>query len=71
MYERHVTTADSNFIDLRCRYIVFNENRSQSVQRGVNAGDIRVHLEADLASLPVIAKTFHEALRIWRAREGA
>ena len=71
MHECHVTAADADLLDLRRRYVFFNEDRSQPVERGVNAGDIRIHLEADLADLPILAKTFQEALHVRRAREGA
>ena len=45
----HVSAADVDFADLGRRETLLDQDRPECIERGVNAGEVGIHLEADLA----------------------
>ena len=61
MDEGHVSAADVDFADLGRRETLLDQDRPECIERGVNAGDVEIHLEADLAGFPIMSPSINRA----------
>ena len=65
MDEGHVSAADVDFADLgRCETLL-DQDRPECIERGVNAGDVGIHLEADVAGFPIMAQSLDQSRGAW------
>ena len=54
--ESHLTAADLDGRNFRMTQLLLDEDGPQCVERGMNAGYVGIHLEADFSGLPVVAR---------------